>query len=103
METTRTVAKPNLPKRLFWEFMYEDINWIKEYAAVIERVIERGTEPEWEELIKFYGKDKIVNTLINETNYLPDEIMEDVCQYFKLTHHQLKCYARKQSFPQHWI
>lgn len=103
METARTIAKPNLPKRLFWEFRYEEIDWIKEYAAVIERIIERGTEPEWEELIKFYGKDKIVNTLINETNYLPDEIMEDVCQYFKLTHHQLKCYARKQSFPQHWI
>jgi hypothetical protein len=76
-------TKPNLPKRLFWEFKYEDIDWHKEYAAVIERVIERGTESEWSQLINFYGKDKVINTLKDETNYLPDEIIDDVCTYFK--------------------
>jgi hypothetical protein len=96
-------AKPNLPKRLFWEFKYEDIDWHKEYAAVIERVIERGTESEWSQLINFYGKDKVVNTLKNETNYLPDEIIDDVCKYFSLSKTQLKCYTRKQSLPRHWI
>ncbi len=37
-------TRPNLPKRLFWEFKYDAMDWFKEYAAVIERVIERGTE-----------------------------------------------------------
>lgn len=103
MKNAPSAIKPNLPKRLFWEFKYEDMDWLKEYSAIIERVIERGTAVEWEELIRFYGKDKVVNTLKNETNYLPDEIIEDVCQYFKLTRPQLKCYTRKQSLPRHWI
>lgn len=103
MENARSVIKPNLPKRLFWEFKYDDMDWFRESAAIIERVIERGTKVEWEELIRFYGKDKVVNTLKDETNYLPDEIIEDVCQYFKLIRPQLKCYTRKQSLPRHWI
>jgi hypothetical protein len=92
-------VRPNLPKRLFWEFKYADIDWLKEYASVIERVIERGTESEWNQLIRFYGKDKVVNTLKNETNYLPVEIIDDVCKYFNLSKTQLKCYTRRQSLP----
>lgn len=95
-------TKPNLPKRLFWEFKYDAMDWFKEYAAVIERVIERGTESEWKELIRFYGLEKVVNTLKNETNYLPDEIIQDVSRYFNLNPTQLKCYTRKQSLPRHW-
>jgi len=89
------MERPNVPKRLFWEFRYEAIDWSIEYAAVIERVIERGTEPEWEELIKFYGREKVINTLKNDTNYLPDEIINDVCKYFKLDPITLKCFIRK--------
>lgn len=95
--------RPNLHRRLFWEFKYEDIDWKREYAAIIERVIERGTEKEWIELIRFYGNNKVVDTLKNETNYLPDEIIEDVCRYFNLEPAELKCYIRKQSLPRHWI
>lgn len=103
MEGIGSASRPRLHKRLFWEFRYDDINWQKEYAAIIERVIERGTEDEWKELIRFYGKEKVVNTLKNETNYLPDEIIEDVCRFFNLKPSQLKCYVRKQSRPRHWI
>lgn len=95
--------RPNLHRRLFWEFRYEEVDWQKEYAVVIQRVIERGTPQEWEELIRFYGKHKVVDTLKNEMNYLPDEIIEDVCNYFRLKPSQLKCYIRKQSLPRHWI
>ncbi|CAN5517518.1 hypothetical protein BH10BAC4_BH10BAC4_23570 [soil metagenome] len=97
------VNKPNLPRRLFWEFRYDAMDWLKESAAVIERVIERGTELEWKELIRFYGREKVVNTLKHETNYLPDEIIQDVSRYFNLNPTELKCFIRKQSLPRHWI
>lgn len=103
MDKNKIKGRPNLPKRLFWEFRYEDIDWEKEYAVIIQRIIERGTTQEWEELVRFYGKDKVVSTLKYETNYLPDEIIEDVCRYFGLKPSQLKCYLRKQSLPRHWI
>ena len=77
MEELTAQDKPNFHKRLFWEFKYEAMDWRKQYAVVIERVIERGTEQEWEELIRFYGREKVVYTLQKETNYLPDEIIKE--------------------------
>ncbi|HEY5751338.1 MAG TPA: hypothetical protein VIU12_34990 [Chryseolinea sp.] len=78
MEELTAPDKPNFHKRLFWEFEYEAMDWRKQYAVVIERIIERGTEQEWKELIRFYGKEKVVDTLQKETNYLPDETIERV-------------------------
>src|SRR5688572_29425118 len=103
MENRISGDRPSLNRRLFWEYRYDEIDWQKEYSAIIERVIERGTEDEWKELIRFYGRDKVVNTLKYETNYLPDEIIQDVCVYFNLKPTELKCYIRKQSTPRHWI
>lgn len=95
--------KPNLPKRLFWEFKYEEMDWEKNYITVINRVVERGSSEEWQEMIKFYGEKKVKNTLKNETTYLTDLAIKEVCDYFKLNPEELKCYIRKQSMPQHWI
>ena len=103
MENRGLNSRPNLHKRLFWELRYEEIDWQKEYAVIIERVIERGTEEEWKELIHFYGRGRVLRTLKSETNYLPDEIILEVCRFFKLKPTDLKCYLRKQSTPGHWI
>lgn len=103
MKLPHAENRPHLHKRLFWEFRYDQIDWQKHYAVIIQRVIERGTPEEWNELVRFYGKHKVVGTLKNETNFLPDEIIADVCRYFTLPPSQLKCYTRKQSKPRHWI
>lgn len=95
--------KPNLPKRLFWDWKYDKIDWDKHCLAVIDRVIERGTEEEWEEVVRFYGETKIVRALTTEIKYLPDYIIDDVCSYFNLKKKELACYARKQAQRGHWI
>lgn len=95
--------KPDLPKRLFWEFRFDQIDWRKQYTTVIQRVIEWGNENEWNEIIDFYGIHKVIDTLKYKINYLPDYAIEKVCTYFHLQKEGLKCYIRKQSMPQHWI
>ena len=95
--------KPNLPKRLFWEFKYEEMDWEKNYITVINRVVERGSPEEWQEMLRFYGEKKVKDTLKNKTTYLTDLAIKEVCDYFKLNPEELKCYIRKQSMPQHWI
>ena len=45
--------KPNLPKRLFWEFRYDEMDWVSDYGTVIERVMEWGNEEEWLEVIRY--------------------------------------------------
>lgn len=97
------ISKPNLPKRLFWEFKYDEIDWRKGADIVIERVVERGSPEEWQEMIRYYGEKKVVNTLKIKTIYLTDHATKKVCDYFKLKPEELKCYIRKLSRPQHWI
>jgi len=97
------INKPDLPKRLFWEFKYDEMDWQKDFETVIERVIERGSSEEWLEIIRFYGEKKVVNTLTKKTAYLTDRTIKKVCDFFKLKPEDLKCYLRKQLRPQLWI
>lgn len=75
---------PNLPKHLFWDQRFDEIDWVVGYRSIIARVIERGSESDWQEMLRFYGRYKVVNVLFYEIKYLPDFSIEDVCNYFKL-------------------
>lgn len=96
LNETDEMGVPNLPKRLFWECRYDKIDWQKAYVSVIERVLERGNEDEWLELIRYYGLEKVINTLRFEYMYLWDSTMEKVCVYFNLKPEAMKCYRVKQ-------
>ncbi|MBV8391145.1 MAG: hypothetical protein JO080_15170 [Mucilaginibacter sp.] len=97
------VARPNLPKVLFWDFEYGKINWQKAYKTIIERVLDKGNQEEWKELIRFYGIDKVIYALKNEIVYLSDITADAVCEYFQLSKQELKCYTKKQLNQGHWI
>lgn len=45
---------------LFWDTKIDQIDWVGQRRAVIERVIERGSEEEKAEIKRFYG-DKVFN------------------------------------------
>ncbi|HCZ36387.1 MAG TPA: hypothetical protein DHV26_10735 [Cytophagales bacterium] len=55
--------KPNIPDRLLWEYDVETFNYDKSYKIVIERVLERGTLEEWREILRYYGEQKILETI----------------------------------------
>ena len=46
-------------KSLFWDTDFDKIDWEKKYKAIIKRVFERGGDKEKEEILRFYGNDKI--------------------------------------------
>ena len=48
-----------LRKTLFWDTDINKIDWKQQYKAVIQRVFERGNDSEKNEILRFYGKDKI--------------------------------------------
>ena len=53
---------PNLEiirKSLFWDTDINLIVWDRHYKAIIRRIFERGNETEKQELIHFYGNEKI--------------------------------------------
>jgi antitoxin HigA-1 len=52
---------------LFWDTRMEGIDWAQQKRAVIDRVWERGTEQEKQEIVRFYGKEE-VETILNRKN-----------------------------------
>jgi bifunctional DNA-binding transcriptional regulator/antitoxin component of YhaV-PrlF toxin-antitoxin module len=54
-------------KSLFWDTDIAMIDWDKHYKAVIRRIFERGNENEKQELIHFYGAEKINTALYTST------------------------------------
>lgn len=98
----RKHLKPALPRRLFWEFRYDEMDWHKSYVTVIERVMQWGIEEEWLEVIRFYGRKKVIHTLKYESTYLPEHTLSKVCEYFKLKKEDMRCYIRTLSRGGHW-
>lgn len=63
-EKEKIAAKdhPNLSrirKVIFWDTDIGKIEWQKQYKAVIRRVFERGNTEEKEEILRYYGTEKI--------------------------------------------
>lgn len=86
--------RPALPKVLFWDFRYYKIDWRGDYKTVIGRVLERGDNEEWHEMIRFYGQEKVLHTLKAELTYLPNYIIPKVCDHFHLQPEELRCSRR---------
>ena len=55
--------KPNIPAFLLWEYDLKTFNYDKSYKIVIERVLERGTMEDWKEIVSYYKKEKIIETI----------------------------------------
>ena len=67
--------KPDLSKFrkvIFWDTDMQQIDWIKNKRAVIERVFERGNEMEQKEIIRFYGQEEVDYYLKKYRDYLTD-------------------------------
>ena len=56
-------SKPKIRPQLLWEYDLETFNWERSYKIVIERVVQRGWINEWKEIYKFYGPEKILETV----------------------------------------
>jgi hypothetical protein len=95
--------QPNVDIALFWDWDYEKMDFHKAYSAVIARIIERGTKKEWEEMIRFYGKEKIIKAIKRDISYLPDYIIPKTSTYFNIPEKEMRCFAQKQSRKTYWI
>lgn len=69
---TKKVQSPNLSilrKVLFWDTDINKIDWERQKKAVIQRVWERGTEEERDEILRYYGLD-VVNAVLMDIEVL---------------------------------
>jgi hypothetical protein len=101
--STNYQSKPNLKDRLFWDWKVEDVDWQKSARSVIERVLSRGNDEEYEELIRFYGRERIIHVLTIERCSIPNISMDRVTGYFGLKEEELSCYRWRLEHGYHWI
>ena len=82
---------------------YERLKWRVCHRFVIERVLDWGTDAEREELIRFYGRRLVRNTLKKKSIYLMDHTLQRACAYFNIKPEETLCYMQKRSRPGHWL
>ena len=97
MEAVKTSDKPALGHKWFWDMDYERIDWQASYKSIIARIVERGGPEHWEELIRFYGSEKVLKALKSEIVFLPDYAIEKVSAHFGIEKVEMLCYMRKRS------
>jgi hypothetical protein len=105
MKKTKKHEKiPNLDPKFFWEFIFDKINWERSYKMVIARIIERGSQDEIDEIIRFYGREKVITAVRDEIYFLPNYAIEDALKFFpELTKEEMYCYLNRKDKPYHWI
>ena len=94
---------PNFRRDLFWDSRFEDIDWPKAYRAVMERILTRGDNEDYEELIRYYGYMRVVEAMTKEYVFLPDYIMDRAAAYFGLKKEDLTVWKRRQQKAKVWI
>ena len=58
------VEKPfPLPRHFLWEYDFDTFDFDQSYKIVIERVVQRGNMDDWRNVLKYYGKEKILEVV----------------------------------------
>ncbi|ROI02533.1 hypothetical protein EGI16_12910 [Chryseobacterium sp. G0240] len=95
---------PNISKSFFWEFDIEAMDFKQAYKTVISRIVERGGQNEIDEIVRFYGHEKVINTIRNEIYFLPDYAIDRAIAFFPfLKKEELYCYLNRKDKSYHWI
>ena len=103
MKALNTIA-PNFHPKFFWEYKYEKIDWEEAYKMVIDRIIERGEQKEVDELVRFYGHEKVINALKQEITFMTNIAINNALTYFpELSKEQMVAYMNRKDKPYHWI
>ena len=92
----------NLNRNLFWDVDFDSINWDKKYKWVIVRVFERGDVEDIRQCRRYYGDEKIRETLVS-AKWLPLVTIYLACAILDNNLTDYRCYNLAQSNPQHWI
>lgn len=95
---------PNLDRVFFWDFDIDAMDFDKAYKTIITRIIERGRQKEIDEIICFYGYEKVIGAIRNEIYFLPNYAIDKALKFFlELKKEEMYCYLNRKDTPYHWI
>ena len=91
-------AKPVFHKRIFWDVVFENIDYDTKANFVIERVFERGDVDDIRNCRRYYGDEKITEALLN-AKFLPEHTMYLASAVINKPIKDFKCFALRHSNP----
>ncbi|MFN0049882.1 MAG: DUF6922 domain-containing protein [Cytophagales bacterium] len=90
-----------LSKTIFWDVNYDELDEEKHARFIIERAFERGFEIDIFKVMKFYGKDKIIEESTH-SRWLQDSTINLLCLLYNLKPTNFRCYELKLSNQIHY-
>ena len=71
---------------------------------VIARIVERGGQDQIDEIVRFYGREKVIKAVREEISFLPNYAIEDALRFFpELKKEEMYCYLNRKDKPYQWI
>jgi hypothetical protein len=92
---------PKLNPQYFWDVDLACLNESADSRLIIERVFSLGEPHEMNEVIRFYGKNEVVEVLCN-LSYIDPKSFNFITKLFNKPRKEFRCYKRMQSKPQRW-
>lgn len=90
--------KPVFDKRLFWDVVFENIDYDAKANFVIERVFERGDVQDIRNCRRYYGDEKVTAALLN-AKFLPEITMYLASAVINRPLKDFRCYKLRQLNP----
>jgi len=86
---------------LFWDINKRNIDSENSMVLIIERVLSRGNMDEFRQLIKFYTKEELADSVVKIV-YLDSRTLNFISTYLNIPKKNFKCYTKRQSVLTYW-
>jgi hypothetical protein len=90
--------KPIFNKRIFWDVVFEKIDYDAKANFVIERVFERGDVEDIRNCRRYYGDEKVTTALLN-AKFLPEITIYLASAVIDRPLTDFRCYNLRQLNP----
>jgi hypothetical protein len=90
--------KPVFNKRIFWDVIFEQIDYDAKAEFVISRVFERGDVEDIRQCRRYYGDETVTNALLG-TKFLPEHRIHLASAVIGKPLNEFRCYILRQLNP----
>jgi hypothetical protein len=94
----KSEQKPIFQKRIFWDVNFEKIDYDAKANFIIERVFERGDVEDIRQCRRYYGDEKVSETLLN-AKYLPLHTIHFASAVIDKPIEEFRCYTLRLLNP----
>lgn len=98
---TEIEIKSQITEALFWDINFAKIDFNKQKAFIIPRIMDRGTKKDVKLIWNFYGEEIIKESLIN-TRFLENKTIYFFANIFSIQPEDFRAFRLKHKQTSNW-